>query len=335
MNDMTIDRHNIEAYLLDYFEGRLDPVLSAELMAFLAENPEYDIMMSDSETLFSGADHFGDTARLKKDFADIPEISDANFGEFCIAAAEGLLTPPDKLRLEIWLEKNPDRQPEYRLYCMTKLQPDRTIVFPGKASLKKAGSHVVLFRSAWVLLGLAASITLFMLLYHPPSVTVPAKNPFAAQPLPITPALQSPASVHAEVPAEPVSHITTAPPELAGATRPVETREPLAPRVMREARITAALPAPVLSIRSVPAGSLSVDRQPASSMPDRESLLPSMADALFRNVNFWKAAETAVSGFNYLTESQVAISRTVDESGRPVALTLDTEQFMITGNKVK
>jgi hypothetical protein len=60
-----------------------------------------------------------------------------------------------------------------------------------------------------------------------------------------------------------------------------------------------------------------------------------MITSLLKKLDLWKAAESAVTGFNYLTESQVAISRTTDGNGKAVGLALETDQFTIRGNKVK
>jgi hypothetical protein len=333
---MTIDRHNIEAYLLDYYEGRMDPVLSAELMAFLAENPEYDFILPESGPLVSGGDHFEDTARLKRDFGDIPEINDANFEEFCIASAEGILSPADIRRLETWLEENPDMLPVYLLYERLKLQPDMTVVYSGKSLLKRGGGQTILVRSAWALLGLAASFAVFMLLYRPSPVPVPVNTSSVIQQLPETPASETRAMPQQVVPIITTVQSPATPDPVMAAALPAGQHVALEPMPMRDALISLADHTPGLSIQQRPSATSQTEIQLASSgLPGHESLLPAVVDLLFRKVSLWKAAETAVTGFNYLTESQVAISRTVDDSGRPVALTLDTEQFMIRGNKLK
>ncbi|HEX2394613.1 MAG TPA: hypothetical protein VHI78_04665, partial [Bacteroidales bacterium] len=57
---MTINRNNFEEYLLDYLEGNLDPLLTAELMAFIAENPRYEKFVPEGglQSLISGDDRF-------------------------------------------------------------------------------------------------------------------------------------------------------------------------------------------------------------------------------------------------------------------------------------
>jgi hypothetical protein len=76
-----------------------------------------------------------------------------------------------------------------------------------------------------------------------------------------------------------------------------------------------------------------------AKVPEIEQVVPenesSLVNALLKRINFWKAAETAVSGFNYLTESQLSLTRNTDENGRLRGLALEMEDYSITGNKIK
>src|SRR5512145_2917276 len=128
---MTINRNNFEAYLLDYIEGNLDPLLSADLMAFLAENPEFEKYLPDYDSTISlsGTHEYTRKNFLKKDFADVPELTPQNFEEFCIAACEGLLSDADMNRLTTFIDGNQERQQTLDLYRNLKLHPDTTVIF--------------------------------------------------------------------------------------------------------------------------------------------------------------------------------------------------------------
>lgn len=337
---MTIDKHNIEACLLDYSEGRLDPVQTAELMAFLAENPEYEVFLPDSDPIVTtGGDlHFENSARLKKDFQDVQEVNAANFDEFCIAASEGLLSYGDLNRLEDWLQRHPEKRHDYLLYRKLKLQPDTSVVFAGKASLKKGTGRVLSLRYSIVLLGIAASLALFLLLYHPSAPKQAPGMASAERPAPeVREKVLQPVEKN-EVPPEPAFRQSVKEPVIIPAEPPRRAvSEPLTRQSIRETLIPIAVSAPEPMIRN---GYHEVPdhlQQLASAQPgkDRESIFPPKITALFRKLDLWKAAESAVSGFNYLTESQVSISRTLDENGQGVGLALGTEQFVIRGNKVK
>ena len=56
---MTIDRHNCEAFFLDYHEGNLSTVQAGEVLLFLEENPdlkntfeEYENISLEQERIF-------------------------------------------------------------------------------------------------------------------------------------------------------------------------------------------------------------------------------------------------------------------------------------------
>jgi hypothetical protein len=65
------------------------------------------------------------------------------------------------------------------------------------------------------------------------------------------------------------------------------------------------------------------------------NLLPGINRSLAKRLNFWNAAETAISGFNYLTETQLSLSKTTDENGKLTGLAFGTQQYIISGNKIK
>jgi hypothetical protein len=61
----------------------------------------------------------------------------------------------------------------------------------------------------------------------------------------------------------------------------------------------------------------------------------SVLGSFVKKLNLWKAAEKAVTGFNYLTESRLSLVRTTDENGKFSSLTLESEDYIISDNKVK
>jgi hypothetical protein len=66
-----------------------------------------------------------------------------------------------------------------------------------------------------------------------------------------------------------------------------------------------------------------------------ESFWDTRTGMLINRLNFWKAAETAVTGFNYLTESQLSLEKKTDEQGRLTELLITTESYTISGYKMK
>src|SRR5512133_3521722 len=98
---MTIHKGNIEAYLLDYIEGNLDALLTADLMAFLSENPEYEkwIPVYNGNLCLKAGPVFEDKLMLKKSLRDVPLVDENNFDEFCVASSEGWLESEGQARL--------------------------------------------------------------------------------------------------------------------------------------------------------------------------------------------------------------------------------------------
>jgi hypothetical protein len=67
----------------------------------------------------------------------------------------------------------------------------------------------------------------------------------------------------------------------------------------------------------------------ASSDPSTPA---SKLGSVVKKMNLWKAAEKAVSGFNYLTESRLSLVRTTDENGKFSSLTLRSEDYLSDDN---
>jgi len=69
-------------------------------------------------------------------------------------------------------------------------------------------------------------------------------------------------------------------------------------------------------------------------VPDADSFADSRLGKLLRRIDYWKTAKTAISGFNYLTESELSVNRVTDESGKLSSLLIQSESYTITG-KIK
>src|SRR4030042_4457614 len=164
---MTVNKSNIEAYLLDYIEGNLDPLLTADLMAFLSENPEYEKYLPDYDGSISLTDtrEYTHKELLKKQFADVPGITPENFDEFCIASCEGLLNNRETSRLSEYITLHPENQHDLEIYRKMKLKTDAFIAFPEKDRLKKTHKGFLKFSKIYYAVGsIAASLALLALL---------------------------------------------------------------------------------------------------------------------------------------------------------------------------
>jgi hypothetical protein len=131
----NINRHNYEAFFLDYHEGSLSPEQVAELLLFLEQNPDLKerfsgfeniILPQDSNEGFTGKD------KLKKSI-----ITPANCETYFISDTEGMLSVSERKALDRFLLDHPEYIKTYRLYQQAKLEPGLTDVYHGKSGLRK------------------------------------------------------------------------------------------------------------------------------------------------------------------------------------------------------
>lgn len=138
---MNINRNNCESWFLDFYEGNLTEGQVQELFAFLEMHPDlreafdsYEAVSFDPDQLV----HFDAKESLKKPVATTGGISESNYEEFMVGAAEGTLSAEELKQLEIFLAAHPDKREELELLRQTILEPDTDLVFENKESLKKA-----------------------------------------------------------------------------------------------------------------------------------------------------------------------------------------------------
>lgn len=349
---MTINRNNFEAYLLDYLEGNLDPLLSADLMAFLAENPEFEKYLPDYDSNLSlaGSSEYSHKNILKKTFADVPAINAENFDEFCIAASEGILSDGEMTRLVKYISGDPHKQQNLDLFRKLKLQPDATEIFSGKSHLKKFPFRSNNFRYLYYTLGIAASLALIILL----AVRKPVQNVYtdihSGKLTDSGNTVQSPPVTSGEE-VVPVNHDSARHAALQSRSNadnlPVaavqfplpEPEDPELNAIEPILNIQLASNTPTRGISgylSQPGRYSGESSATDSSTAVSDNLFSeTFFGTLISKVDFWKTAETAIQGFNYLTEAQLSIDKTTDESGKLTGLQVGMESYSISGNKIK
>ena len=130
-----INRNNYEIFFLDYHEGNLSEDQKKELFSFLDENPDLKNEFESFEMLeLPPANVFyDDKESLKKDL-----ITKENYQQYLIAKLEGDITKEEQNELNKFLFQHPEFKKEEKLFALTKLSPDASIVFPGKSKLKRA-----------------------------------------------------------------------------------------------------------------------------------------------------------------------------------------------------
>ncbi|MBI3233294.1 MAG: hypothetical protein HYZ42_04525 [Bacteroidetes bacterium] len=136
---MRIDKENIEAYILDYYEGSLNASEIEELFQFLSLNPEWKIVFDDFELITLDHDKteldksvkFG----LKKEEINPGFINRSNVEEFIVKNLENDLSFEEFRELTLFISQNVFAQRLERLYKLTYLEPDKSVLYPYKSKL--------------------------------------------------------------------------------------------------------------------------------------------------------------------------------------------------------
>ncbi|MGZ4059058.1 MAG: hypothetical protein ACXVPU_08525 [Bacteroidia bacterium] len=130
---MNINKNNYEAFFLDYHEGNLSPQQVADLLLFIEQHPELKEEFESFENFtledFSGIT-FENKSGLKK------EITNDNKDEYFIRSVEDTLSSIEKNLLDNFIKQHPQYIADLNLFQKTKLNPDSSIVFENKESLK-------------------------------------------------------------------------------------------------------------------------------------------------------------------------------------------------------
>lgn len=161
---MNISKHNYEAFLLDYLEGRLSRSETAVLKVFVIQHPElgsWDELTAELPVL--PLEHFSFPNKnmlLQQPAHPNAEIRPDNAEHFFIAWHEGLLNEQQKQELMAFLDANPQLHKDFDLYGATYSKPDPALVMPDKASLKRS---VTILRVAFIRnMSVAASLLLLL-----------------------------------------------------------------------------------------------------------------------------------------------------------------------------
>lgn len=132
---MEINKSNYEIYFLDFYEGNLSAEMQAELFLFLEQHPELRSEFKNFELvkLPESDIQFPDKSILKKEI-----VTEENIQHYLVAKLEGDLNKEELHELNKFLFSHPQFKKDEKLFELTKLSPDKNIVFENKSSLKKA-----------------------------------------------------------------------------------------------------------------------------------------------------------------------------------------------------
>lgn len=352
-----ITRDNYERYMMDYLEGQLSPEQVRELEDFLNSNPGLREEMKDLEQMYlvPSAEAYDGKENLKKQLT-LDEPGYSHFDELCISRVEGTLTPSQVEVFDRMMEESGERQKIYRQYAMTRLQPDLSVGYPHKASLKKKGGKTLPMWGIYSRIALAASIALLVSLYvllpSPHETTTPvhttkagmnvrevpvAESPGATSPMDVDPAIplkidHNKLSSQLTVEAKPVGENRIS---RSGVGRSLASVQHLEPQLGMDA------PDPVAY------AGLAVPHMPGAEQPARRiefDTYQKLDRFLERRVNYalqqrpefsiWDVAGAGLKGISKLTGKELALERRYNQQGELQTLALKTEHFSLS-TKIK
>ena len=349
---MNINRNNYEVYMIDYFDGKLDPVQTAELMYFLSQNPDLEHEFNAYENVNLPADilKFEDKDGLRKSFGDFPAVTDNNFEEFCIAEIEGDLDEKSQARLYQYLDKNPHKKRELELYQKTKLRPDESVVFPGLNQLKKHRLNPYHVNRILYYTGVAAAVLLIVFLTFvfrrtPDSDLITSTVPVLKDAKKTvedmtsqtekenTSSIQKEAfrdsdvqSVQENKMISVVNDVPKSAPEedieaSGQILKPIEIRK--IDNVYHPSNIAQlSKNHPIKSHTNPP---VQTDKSLAEFI--KEKFMATEITKSAENLSVWTFAQASIKGINYLTESDVRMSRKLNMNGKMSEFSIDSESF--------
>jgi hypothetical protein len=139
---MEININNYEVYVIDFIDGMLNEIDTANLLIFLNQNPalkeEFEILIN-SSNLISFENKSFDSSSLFKP----TNINVNNYTEKLIAFIENDLSQTEKEVLLSEINRYPELKKEYELFFKTKLTPDSKVLFNNKESLIKTPFRII------------------------------------------------------------------------------------------------------------------------------------------------------------------------------------------------
>jgi len=149
-----INRHNYEAYLLDWQEGNLSEEDQAQLRVFLANHPELAAGLKEDGLVYLPEDaegiDFQGKSDLKITVTPTDQLNADNYEDWFVRSAEQELTDSEQQELSVFLDRNAELQKDHQLFGLTRLTPEQ-VTYPDKEALKrKSGVLIPLHAaSAW------------------------------------------------------------------------------------------------------------------------------------------------------------------------------------------
>jgi hypothetical protein len=345
---MKIDRQNYEKYVIDYLDGKLDKEQVRILETFLEFNPELREEFTGIEKicLIPDGTAFERKTSLLKTESDLDEsIILQDFDMYCISNMENDITESEREILQAIIRDDPDREATYRLYQSTRLLPDASIIFSGKAKLKKRFIGI----PNRIILPVAAAAAALLIVWQ-----LFKEKGFESGKMDVTEQVQPEMKDDMGIPPSPVleEQSTSAIRLISGEKESTETSVELqAPGTESHDALTSksgigADPVDVREkirlerMRSIAIQHVMVPEADPVQMDNVHQVLktpmhgdypqPSNESAHDARLSLWMLADAGVRGLNSVSEDEYLLERKSDKNGNIRRFTLDTPVFGIS-----
>jgi anti-sigma factor RsiW len=208
---LLVTEANFEEYAVAYIDGELSGEALQAFEAFVAAHPT----MKEELSLFSATKLQPDASVVFEDKASLKRkalvVTAENFDEVAVASIEDQLNAVEEKVFAAYLAANPSAEKSFGLYRQTRLQPDTSVVFADKESLKRKDRGGFWWNSTGMRYAAAAAVLLFIAIYFYNRSGENPKDPShsIANNLPAT-------SNHRQLPFQPSVHDSSSPVIAAG-----------------------------------------------------------------------------------------------------------------------
>lgn len=155
-----INKHNYEAYFLDFLEGNLTEVQEQALHLFLDKHPDLKAEFEETK-LFYLEDSTTTVFNSKDKLYRNEETALFRKEHLCIAAAEGVLTAEEQIELDVLLQDETDLLAELAYFQKTRLSAP-SIAFPDKEDLKRKALPLISWKT-YTSAAAAAVLAIFLM----------------------------------------------------------------------------------------------------------------------------------------------------------------------------
>ncbi len=350
---MTINRENYEAYFLDFYEGNLTKTQVDDLMDFLNQHPDLNSEFESFELIF-----VPETPKLsmpeKESLKKTGAYTSKSHEEAMIAYFEGDLSEKASSDLLSAVSRNRMLQKDFALFSKVRLQPQDSIAFAGKSSLKKY--PLATYLKGYVNYAAAAVVLLFLagIFFMIPGVD---DVPQISQHIPaveyeIEPIASEPEEEIIEIPVQETEKVEAV--RTAAATRPSQPIQAFSRNIMPEPldvpgigpRRTAMLPTGEkpqniiqreefkgVSLAHLPSQAEQVEATVSTQDDQKYTSFSELAlSGLEKNtginvreiqsnisegsLSFWDVAGAGLAGLSKITGTSLAVEQQRDENGR-------------------